>query len=67
MHNSQFAAEKMKENVLYMEYHNNSLETSSTYVLSIHNNDSSIWAMWRSIFDFEKKLNFLIQKRQKAT
>ena len=35
---------KMKENVLNIEYHGN-LETSSRCVLSIHNNDLSIWAM----------------------
>ena len=34
MHNSHFAAKKMKENVLNIEYHSNSLETSSRYVLS---------------------------------
>ena len=42
MHNSHFAAQKMKENVLNIEYHSNSLETSSRCVLSIHNNDLSI-------------------------
>ena len=45
MHNSHFAAKKMKENVLNIEYHSNSLdslETSSRCVLSIHNHDSSI-------------------------
>ena len=42
MHNSHLAAEKMKENVLNIEYHSNSLGTSSRCVLSIHNNDSSI-------------------------
>ena len=45
MHNSHFAAKKMKENVLNIEYDNNSLKTSSRCVLSIHNNNSSICAM----------------------
>ena len=42
MHDSHFAAKKMNENVLNIEYHSNSLETSSKRVLSIHNNDLSI-------------------------
>ena len=35
MHSSHSAEKKMKENVLNMEYHGNSLETSSRCVLSI--------------------------------
>ena len=42
MHNSHLADEKMKENVLNIEYHNNGSETSSKRLLSIHNNDLSI-------------------------
>ena len=42
MHNSHFAAKKMKENVLNIEYHSNSLETSSSCVLSIHNHYSQL-------------------------
>ena len=45
MHNYQFEDTKMKENVLNMKYHTNSLETSSRFILSIHKNDSSIWTM----------------------
>ena len=41
MYNSHLAAEKMKENVLNIEYHNSTLETSLRCVLSIHNNDLS--------------------------
>ena len=66
MHNSHFAAEKMKENVLNIEYHSNSLKTSPGYLLSIHNNDSSIWAIWRSIFDFWKKTFNFSFKGQKV-
>ena len=42
MHNSHFAAKKIKENVFDTEYHNNSSEIFSRGVLSIHNNDLSI-------------------------
>ena len=42
MHNSHFSAKNMKENVLDMEYHNNSLETSSRGVPQIHDNYLSI-------------------------
>ena len=66
MHNSHFAVKKMKENVSNIEYHSNSLETSSRCVLSIHNNNLSIWAMWRSIFDFWKKSSIFPFERQKA-
>ena len=38
MHNCHFAAEQMKENVLNIEYHSNSLETSSLPV--------SMWDHW---------------------
>ena len=42
MHNSHLAAKKMKENVLNIEYHDSSLETSLRCVLLTHNNDLSI-------------------------
>ena len=67
MHNSHFAAKKMKENFLNIKYHSNSLETSSRYVLFIHDNDSSLWAMNMSIFDFWKKVQFFPLKGKKLT
>ena len=66
MHNSHFAAKKMKENVLNIEYHGNSLETSSRCVLSIDNNNLSIWAMQRSILDFWKQSLIFAFERKKA-
>ena len=66
MHNFHFAAQNVKENVLNIEYHSNSLETSSRCILSIHNNDSSEPCAGRFSI-FEKKVQFFPLKGKKLT
>ena len=65
-HNFHFAAKRMKVNVLNIEYHSNSLETSSRCKLLILHKDWSIWAMQKLIFDFWKKSSIFSFGRQKA-
>ena len=67
MHNSHFAAKKMKENVLNIEYHGNSLEASSRCVLSIYNNDSRSEPCRGRFSIFEKKVQFFPLKAKKLT